>query len=122
VIDSAITFDHVRIETSDGGRAGLGNLGTLGTTGGTGGAGANVSGTIFTGKGGVGGNGGNGGNAGHGAPGPSLALAYSGDKPTLAECDLAPGKGGAGQPTLTRASGSPLPAVTGVSEMIYAIP
>jgi len=125
VIDSVVTFERSRIESSSGGKAGKGNLGTSGTTGGTGGDGA-VQTISVTGKGGDGGPGGNGGASGHGAPGPSIALAYSTKKPTLTAVDLAPGPAGAGQPQLSKLVGGTvgtklLPAATGESTAEYAI-
>lgn len=126
VLASHVTFERTRIEASNGGRAGKGNLGTPGIVGGTGGFGT-VHTVSTTGKGGDGGAGGSGGASGHGAPGPSIALAYSKTKPTMTtEVDLAPGSGGAGQPTLTRVVGGTvgtktLPAVTGESKREYEI-
>lgn len=125
VIASVVTFEHARIETSSGGKAGLGNLGTSGIVGGTGGAGT-VHTIPTTGKGGDGGAGGSGGASGHGAPGPSIALAWSKTKPTLTEVDLAPGPRGAGQPALSKVVGGTvgtklLPAVVGESKAEHEI-
>jgi hypothetical protein len=125
VIGSTVTFAKTRIESSDGGRAGKGNLGKTGISGGTGGAGT-VHTILTTGNGGDGGAGGNGGASGHGAPGPSVALAFSGTRPTTTETELAPGPAGAGQPQLKRTVGGTigdklLPAVVGVSEAEHQI-
>jgi hypothetical protein len=132
VIDSIVTFERARIESSDGGRAGKGNLGTPGIAGGKGGKGITYPGPgmfmnyQITGRGGDGGSGGSGGASGHGAPGPSLALAYSKTRPTTTETVLAPGPAGAGQPLLKRTVGGTvgdkvLPAVVGVSAAEHQI-
>ncbi len=126
VVNSTVTFDTLRIESSVGGRAGQGNLGMAGTTGGTGGTGTFTAGHDSTGGGGDGGAGGIGGASGHGAPGPSIALAWSKTKPTLTKGELAPGAGGAGQPELSRVVGGKvgtklLPAVVGESKMEHEI-
>jgi hypothetical protein len=126
VIDSALALDGVRIESSAGGAAGKGNLGQPGTTGGTGGAPTINFGSASTGAGGDGGAGGSGGASGHGAPGPSIALAWSKTKPTMTKVDLVPGPAGAGQPELTRLVGGTvgtkvLAAVTGESKMEHEI-
>lgn len=125
VIDSTVTFERSRIESSSGGKAGMGNLGTAGIVGGTGGPGA-VHTISVTGAGGDGGPGGSGGASGHGAPGPSIALAFFKTKPTLTQTDLAPGLAGAGQPQLSRVVGGAvgtklLPAVTGDSKPLHEI-
>ena len=106
VIASAVTFERSRIETSAGGRAGKGNLGTSGIVGGTGGQGT-VHTISTTGKGGDGGSGGHGGASGHGAPGPSIALAYSTKKPTLTEVRSGAGPGGCGPAAALEAGGRP---------------
>jgi hypothetical protein len=116
VVASTITIDRTRIESSSGGRAGAGSLGTAGTAGGLRGAGV-FRGLFVTGNAGAGGNGGTGGTSGHGAPGPSIALVYGGNRPTTTSTDLAPGVGGAGQPPL-----APLPAVVGLSEPEHLVP
>lgn len=123
IIDTAMTFERTRLESSAGGRAGKGNLGTAGIVGGTGGAGT-YHGAPTTGKGGDGGSGGDGGASGHGAPGPSIAIAYT-EKPVMAEVDLAPGRAGDGQPELKQPT-SPttartLPAITGESKAEHVI-
>jgi hypothetical protein len=122
-LKSAISIERTRIESSEGGRAGKGNLGTSGITGGTGGAGT-VHGVATTGKGGDGGAGGNGGASGHGAPGPSIALAYT-EKPTMTEAKLAPGRPGEGQPELKQLIAPDvyrtLPGVIGVSKEEHVI-
>ncbi len=124
VIDSSVTFERARIESSDGGRGGLGNLGTPGTAGGLGGAKVVHGATMIAGKGGDGGEGGNGGASGHGAPGPSIALAYSRTRPTLTATDLAPGPAGAAQPALKRTTAAGekvLPAAESTSEPEHEI-
>lgn len=123
VVKSAVSFERARIESSNGGRAGLGNLGTAGIPGGNGGLGTS-HGVPTTGKGGDGGSGGDGGASGHGAPGPSIAIAYT-EKPVMAEVDLAPGRAGDGQPELKQPT-SPttartLPAITGESKAEHVI-
>lgn len=127
VIDSGVTFERTRIESAEGGRAGKGNLATQPTRGSFGGVGTKHT-IVTTGKGGDGGAGGNGGASGHGAPGPSIALAYSNAKPALADVQLAPGPAGAGQPALSRGalvggvvSSKQLPAVVGESKAEHQI-
>ncbi|MDB4943822.1 MAG: virulence associated protein [Labilithrix sp.] len=129
VVRSAVTFEQSRLESAAGGRAGKGTLGTIGTPGQAGLVGLTrkkLSGTPpalmtihITGDGGTGGSGGSGGASGHGAPGPSIALAYSGDRPTLTGTDLAPGPAGEGQPELTNPS--TVPAIAGISEAEHHI-
>jgi hypothetical protein len=126
VIDSVVAFDHVRIEAGRGGRGGKGNLGTVAVAGGTGGLGT-VVGVERTGPGGAGGAGGEGGASGHGAPGPSIALAYSKARPATMATDLVPGPAAEGQPLLTRSTlgGSGmkiLPGIAGDSLKEYVIP
>jgi hypothetical protein len=126
VIDSVVAFDHARIEAAEGGRGGKGNLGTPAIAGGTGGIGT-VVGVDRTGVGGAGGAGGEGGASGHGAPGPSIALAYSNARPMTVTTDLVPGPADGGQPALTRSSlgGSGtkvLPGIAGDSLKEYLIP
>jgi hypothetical protein len=116
VVASTITIDRTRIESSAGGRAGAGTLGSAGTPGGQRGAGV-FRGFYVSGNAGAGGAGGIGGTSGHGAPGPSIALVYAGDRPTTTSTDLAPGAPGAGQPPL-----APLNAVIGLSEPEHLIP
>lgn len=114
VVNSDVAFERSRIEASSGGRAGRGNIGTSGTVGGFGGAAV-----MYAAKGGDGGAGGAGGVSGHGAPGPSIALAFSGVKPRLVETDLAPGAGGAGYAEERKTLGATvkvLPAVAGESK------
>ena len=125
LIASTVTIERTRIETAEGGRAGKGNLGTAGIVGGTGGAGT-VHTIATTGAGGDGGPGGSGGASGHGAPGPSIALAWSKTKPALTMVDLVPGAGGAGQPALSRVVGGTigtkmLAGVTGESKAEHEI-
>jgi hypothetical protein len=121
VVGSTLTFERVRIESAGGGRAGKGNLGSAGTAGGGGGAAVAHGAAVIAGAGGSGGSGGSGGASGHGAPGPSIALAYASERPTLNETELAPGPAGAGQPELRRAA-QVLPAVTGASLAESKIP
>lgn len=126
VIDSVVSFDHVRIEAAQGGRGGMGNLGTIAIAGGTGGLGT-VVGVDRTGAGGAGGAGGEGAASGHGAPGPSIALAYSKSRPMTTATDLVAGPAGEGQPASMRSSlgGSGtkvLPGVAGDSLKEYVIP
>ncbi len=134
LIQSVVTLESTRIESAAGGRGGKGNLGTAGTDGGKGGRGTNRGennpnrgylSTIVTGAGGDGGAGGTGGASGHGAPGPSIALAYS-TQPTMTDVELVPGAAGAGQPELRRVVAGPmgakvLPAVVGESKAQYVI-
>ncbi len=129
LIQSVVTLESTRIESDAGGRAGKGNLGTMGTDGGKGGRGTTrgenlqyrlYSSVTVTGAGGNGGAGGAGGSSGHGAPGPSIALAYS-TQPTMVDLELVPGAAGAGQPELKSSVAGPfgakvLPAVVGESK------
>jgi hypothetical protein len=102
------------IRAKKGGRAGKGTIGTLGTEGAAGGS--KVAGADFSGSaGGKGGNGGAAGLSGHGAPGPSIALVFSGNRPIMTQVDLVAGTAGAGVAELTR-DGQTLPAVTGVAK------
>jgi hypothetical protein len=100
IVASSVSIELTRVESSAGGKAGLGNLGRKGTFGNKRGVGAFVNGFAITGAGGPGGPGGNGGASGHGAAGPSIALAFSGTRPVLTKTELVPGPGGAGQPEL----------------------
>lgn len=124
LVGSSATFERTRVESSAGGRAGKGNLGTSGTAGGRGGNGTAHGGILTAGRGGDGGPGGNGGASGHGAPGPSIAIAYT-EKPVLTAVDLAPGPAGEGQPELKRTGASGLvkvlPAAVGESKQEYVI-
>ena len=125
VIASTVTFENVTIESSAGGRAGKGALGSPGTPG-LAGSGVNyvIGGTTASYRGGAGGAGGGGGGSGHGAPGPSIALAYSGVHPTLTSTQLMPGPAGAGQPELRQSSpvgDKVVPAVVGISEAEHHI-
>ncbi len=104
---SSVTFDNVKLVAKTGGRAGRGALGLPGQAGGKGG-----KGTTFTFFGGDGGRGGHPGLSGHGAPGPSIALAFTDPAPVRVNLELTPGQPGAGQEPLTRETQS-LPAVTG---------
>ena len=123
VVRSTVTFEQGRLESSAGGRAGRGALGSAGTGGEPAGAGFTRGAVLISGGGGKGGDGGRGGVSGHGAPGPSIALAYTGARPSLTQTNLAPGKAGEGQPALTGLAGTgSLPAATGVSEAEHQIP
>jgi hypothetical protein len=102
------------IRANKGGRGGKGSIGTIGTEGAAGGS--KVAGADFSGSaGGKGGNGGAAGLSGHGAPGPSIALVFSGNRPVMTQVDLVAGTAGAGAAALTR-DGQTLPAVTGVAK------
>jgi hypothetical protein len=123
VIDSGVTFEKTRIEAADGGRAGKGNLGTVGTPGTSGGNGTTHA-IMTTGHGGNGGSGGAAGVSGHGAPGPSIALAFTSTRPTTTDTELAPSPGVAGQPEVNRTSASGtkvIPASPGASFNDYEI-
>lgn len=118
-IASEIRFEKSRIETSAGGKAGRGFFGGNATIGGTGGAAA-----IYSGAGGDGSAGGYPGYSGHGAPGPSIALVYSGAKPVVEEVEIVPGPAGAGWPEAQKVLGATtkvLPAVVGESKAEHAI-
>lgn len=122
VLNSSVSFGAASksvVVASTGGRAGKGTLGSLGTPGGAGGAGpANVT-DLHGAAGGRGGDGGAAGLSGNGAPGPSIALVYSGKRPALADAQLIAGTAGVGAPALTRGSQS-LPATTGDAKTEYA--
>ena len=107
VAGSHVSFVGTRVESSQGGAAGAGTLGSEGLPGASGGSYADQGGA-----GGKGGRGGAAGLSGHGAPGPSIAIAYAGERPKLENTQLVPGIRGEGQPALTRA-GHTLPAVVG---------
>jgi hypothetical protein len=114
VVDSKISISASRLESGSGGRGGKGTLGSAGLNGGTGGVAADGAG-----GGGNGGRGGTSGLSGHGAPGPSIALAYTGAKPALDATELAPGAAAAGHGELrkTGAAGEKvLPAIAGESK------
>jgi hypothetical protein len=124
VVRSVVTFERTRIESAKGGRGGKGNLGTAGIVGGSGGAGT-THGVPTTGKGGDGGSGGTGGASGHGAPGPSLAIAYT-ERPTFTDVELVAGPAGDEQPALSQTVGGAigtklLPAARGESKAEYII-
>jgi hypothetical protein len=105
---SPITLEKVKLASGTGGRAGAGTLGLAGQPGGKGGA---SSAQTF--GGGPGGRGGHAGLSGNGAPGPSIGLAFTdGLAPIRIDVELVAGRGGAGQPALTRETQS-LPAVGG---------
>lgn len=115
LITAEVQFARSTIESSHGGTAGKGTLGTGGLLGGAGGAAGN-----YSGKGGDGGAGGAGGASGHGAPGPSIAVVFSGAKPVYdTETKRVPGQAGAGQPelsALTPTGTKTLPAINGISK------
>ena len=124
VIASGVTFERTRIETSEGAAQEKETSAPPEAWEATGGLGT-VTRISTTGKGGDGGRR-NGGASGHGAPGPSIALAYSKTKPSMTEVDLAPGPAGEGQPQLSRVVGGTvgtklLPAVTGESKAEHEI-
>ncbi len=102
VVASTVSIEGTRIESSAGGRAGLGNVGGKGTSGNKPGAASILaSGKLISGNGGPGGAGGNGGASGHGAAGPSIALVFAGTRPVLTGPELVAGAGGEGQPALS---------------------
>lgn len=115
LINAEVEFTRTTIESSQGGTAGKGTLGTGGLLGGAGGPAA-----TYSGKGGDGGPGGAGGASGHGAPGPSIAVVFSGKKPVYdVETKRVPGQAGAGQPqlsALTPTGTKTLPAINGISK------
>lgn len=114
IVDSDVTFSNAKLEATRGGRGGKGSLGTDGLAGGTGGTPVD-----HAGRGGGGGRGGAGGLSGHGAPGPSIALAFRGKRPTTTATELAPGEAAAGQPELSKpvfGGTKTLPAATGVAK------
>jgi hypothetical protein len=121
VASTDITIRNARITAGNGGAAGKGTLGTTGTRGGIGGNGG-TTGDLNT-RGGSGGNGGAGGDAGpsgNGAPGPSIALAYSGARPRIdGNVELNFGKAGTGQDAISRGSKS-VPAVVGIAKAEHA--
>ncbi len=83
---SIVTIDGSELIASAGGAGGLGgngNIGGLGKAGGIGGSGFLQQSIGKAGNGGDGGDGGNGANGAGGTGGPSVALVYSGRKPTI---------------------------------------
>lgn len=99
---STVTLDDVTLVAKVGGRAGKGTLGLVGGAGGKGGAASQ-----YTFGGADGGNGGNAGLSGHGAPGPSIALAFTEPAPVrVKNVVLTPGRAGEGQPELSRGTQS----------------
>ncbi len=122
IVNSGVTFEEGAIQSAAGGRAGKGTLGSSGLAGGTGGGALPVP-QGATRNGGHGGAGGSGGLSGHGAPGPSFAIAYSGNAPTVGNATrVLAGAGGVGQAALQKTSNGKthsLPAVTGVSQAEY---
>lgn len=119
----AITLDSSRVATKKGGRGGRGTLGTLGLPGGAGGPGEYVGpgpqeprpSGLYGGAGGRGGAGGAAGLGGHGAPGPSVALAFTGQRPVVKATTLVTGSGGDGSPVLSRGQQT-LPATSGIAK------
>lgn len=109
LVASPITLEEVTLVSSTGGRGGKGAMGVVGFPGGGGGPAAQ-----FGGAGGNGGRGGHAGLSGHGAPGPSIALAYTGAALTRTGVKLEPGEGGPGAPKLER-EGQVIPATVGES-------
>lgn len=114
VSQSEVTLNDSRIISGTGGRAGKGTLGTLGTPGRNGGA-ADTSDRFHGAAGGRGGDGGPAGLSGHGAPGPSIALVFSGTRPKTSAVELVPGVPGAGADALTRGAQT-LPAIVGIAK------
>lgn len=81
VVNSGVTLTHVNVHAGNGGRGGAGFVGSTGAAGGI--AGSPLFTSAEQGKTGQpGARGGQGGQSGHGAPGPSIALVYRGDRPT----------------------------------------
>jgi len=123
VIDSRdITLANARIEGKKGGRAGRGAKGSDGTPGGSGGAQspAAAEGGPAGSPGGKGGKGGHAGLSGNGAPGPSIALVFKGDRPfTKDGVVLVPGTGGDGVDQ-TSAGTQTLPAVYGEAKQEHS--
>ncbi|HVJ93317.1 MAG TPA: hypothetical protein VM580_26130, partial [Labilithrix sp.] len=119
VVASKVMLESgVRIEAKAGGRAGKGTLGTVGTPGNAGGAGrTNLFDDLKGAAGGAGGAGGAAGLSGHGAPGPSIAMVFSGTRPDTSAggVELIAGTPGQGAPALVRGNQS-LPAVVGVAK------
>jgi len=117
LINAEVTFTSATIESSQGGAAGKGSFGGPGRAGGLGGAAGGGSGTT---KGGDGGAGGAGGVSGHGAPGPSIAVVFTGKRPVYdAETKRVPGPAGTGHPEagLATPTGTKvLPAISGVAK------
>ena len=120
VASESITIDNSRIAGKSGGRGGKGTLGTIGLPGSPGGPGryfgpgpneTRLDG-LYGGEGGRGGDGGAAGLSGHGAPGPSIALVYNGERPVVRGVELVSGTGGLGSPVLARGQQS-LPATVG---------
>lgn len=110
VVDSsAIVVLNSKIEGKQGGRAGKGANGTDGLSGHAGGP---RSGSYAGSAGGKGGDGGHGGLSGHGAPGPSIALVFKGERPKTTSVTLVGGVGGGGFPAHVEGSQT-RPAVVG---------
>lgn len=108
VASKVIEITQTTITSGKGGRAGKGATGTAGLPGGNGGAGkwagvvdARPSG-VYGLAGGGGGTGGQAGMSGHGAPGPSIAFVYSGERPNInsSTTQIAAGAGGDGYPEI----------------------
>jgi len=111
-MSATVSLENVTLKTATGGKGGKGGDGQIGQLGGLSGAAA-ASGIGC--PGGLGGQGGQGGGGGGGAGGHSVAVAYTGTKPTLksitpdvAGTAAAGGEPGASAPTVTQAtSGAP---------------
>jgi len=115
VVASEISVKTSRIEARAGGAAGKGALGQIGNNGYLGGFPLFAPNDRRLGApGGDGGPGGDAGPSGHGSPGPSIALAYKGQRPNVdaSSVTLTPGTPGTGQSALAR-PGSIVAAVSG---------
>jgi hypothetical protein len=98
--NSSVTIDACTLVATTGGAGGKGGNAHTGGLGKAGGAAGNpdpAQTVAGAGAGGPGGNGGKGGNGAGGTGGPSIALAYSGTRPTdsVIPATLTPGNGGA---------------------------
>lgn len=125
VSSTSIKVADARIESAKGGRAGRGADGTAGTPGGFGGNGRHAGvgvdsrpeGTPYGLAGGNGGAGGRAGMSGHGAPGPSIALVFSGNRPEIDSntTEIVAGPAGDGHAATTYGSQT-RPALDGISK------
>jgi hypothetical protein len=118
-IASEVTITKSRIEGKQGGRAGKGSTGLPGVAGGSAGFGKRGDGHIYGTGGGTGGPGGPAGLSGHGAPGPSIALAFTGTRPSTALVDLVPGTPGEGYGAIPQGT-QVLPAIAGTATAEHA--
>ena len=102
-ISANVTLENLSLKASAGGKGAKGGDGQVGQPGGLSGAPA-ASGIGC--PGGLGGQGGQGGGGGGGAGGHSVALAYSGTKPTLktVKSEFAPAPAAGGEPGATAAT------------------